>query len=114
MLDLDHLYGFLGNLRADTKERGQISLTRDNLLGTQRHFLDQIGKGLDEGVHHFVVLKGRQAGITTIMMALNLYWAFRHSGIGQTLVMHDEPTRDMLRQTLMMYYGSLPPAWRIS
>lgn len=112
MLDLDHLYGFLGNLRADTKERGQISLTRDNLLGTQRHFLDQIGKGLDEGVHHFVVLKGRQAGITTIMMALNLYWAFRHSGIGQTLVMHDEPTRDMLRQTLMMYYGSLPPAWR--
>lgn len=112
-MNLDHLHRFLGELQIDTKEMGPRKLTQENLLGTQRMFLHELNKGLAEGIHHFVVLKGRQAGITTFMMALNLYWAFMHKGIGQTLVQHDEATRDMLRQTLMMYYASLPEKWRV-
>jgi len=84
-----------------------------NLLGSQTYVMDEIKKGLDEDVHFFVILKGRQLGITTISLALDLYWHFTHPGLQGTLTTDTEENRDMFRSTLAMYMDGLPKEYRI-
>jgi len=58
-------------------------------------------------------LKGRQLGITTISLALDLYWHFTHPGLQGTLTTDTEENRDMFRSTLAMYMDGLPKEYRI-
>ena len=83
------------------------------LLGTQTYVMDEIQKGLADDVHFFVILKGRQLGITTISLALDLYWQFTHPGWQDTLVADTEENRDMFRSTLAMYIEGLPKEYKI-
>ena len=85
----------------------------DTLLGTQTYVMDEMAKGLAEDVHFFVILKGRQLGITTISLALDLYWHFVHAGLQGTLTTDTEENRDMFRSTLGMYMEGLPKEFRI-
>jgi hypothetical protein len=96
---------FCDQLKIDTKEGGVQSLK--NRLGSQKWVMERIAAGLDDDIHNFVILKCRQAGITTISLALDLYWVFKHQGMNGTLVTHDEPSRDLFRSTLQMYYDGL-------
>ena len=75
--------------------------------------MDEIARGLSEGIHHFTILKGRQLGITTISLALDLYWHFLNPGLQGTLVTDTEENRDMFRSTLAMYMEGLPKEFRI-
>jgi hypothetical protein len=72
--NLKQFYHFCSQLKIETKEQGLKKM--GNLLGTQTYVMDEIKKGLSEDVHFFVILKGRQLGITTISLALDLYWHF--------------------------------------
>ena len=83
------------------------------LLGTQTYVMEEIDKGLKEDVHFFVILKGRQLGITTVSLALELYWQFTHPGWQGTLVSDTEENRDMFRSTLGMYIDGLPKEYKI-
>lgn len=75
--------------------------------------MNEIAKGLDNDIHFFVILKGRQLGITTISLALDLYWQFTHPGWQGTLVADTEENRDMFRSTLAMYMEGLPKEFKI-
>ena len=86
--NLKHFYNFCKQLKIETKEQGLRKM--DNLLGTQTYVMDEIAKGLEEGIHFFVVLKGRQLGITTISLALDLYWHFLNPGLQGTLTTDTE------------------------
>jgi hypothetical protein len=110
---LDSFWRFCSQLRVDTKERGQTTLSKEILLGTQTHFIEEIVKGLENDVHFFVDLKGRQLGITTICLALDLFWHFRHSGMQGTLIADGERNREQNRATLRMYLEGLPNAFKI-
>lgn len=112
IFNVNHFWQFCAALRVDTKERGEVALTKDNLMGTQIYFIEEIAKGINEGKHSFVSLKGRQLGITTICLALDLYWSFKHKGMSGSLVTHDEETREMFRSTLTMYMAGLPNKWK--
>jgi hypothetical protein len=68
---------------------------------------------MNEGIHSFVVLKGRQLGITTISLALDLYWLFSRPGMHGSLVTHDEESRDMFKSTLTMYIDGLPKKFKV-
>ena len=83
------------------------------LLGTQTYVMEEIKKGLEDDVHFFVILKGRQLGITTVSLALDLYWQFTHPGWQGTLVADTEENRDMFRSTLAMYIEGLPKEYKI-
>jgi hypothetical protein len=109
--DLARFYKFCSNLRIETKEHGLQNL--DTLLATQVYVMNQIAKGLEEGVHFFVTLKGRQLGITTISLALDLYWLFTHAGLQATLTSDTEENKEMFRSTLGMYIDGLPNEWKI-
>ena len=109
--DLKRFYHFCSQLRIESKENGLIRM--DKLLGSQTYVMDEIAAGLEEGIHFFVILKGRQMGISTISLALDLYWLFTHPGLQGTLTTHDEESRDMFRSTLSMYMDGLDKAWKI-
>lgn len=111
--DIERFWQFCASLKVDTKEFGQISLSRENLLGTQIYFIEEVAKGLAEGVHEFVVLKGRQVAVTTICLALDLYWIGKNEGMSGAFVTHNEEAREMFRATLAEYLQNLPPKWAI-
>ena len=109
--NLAHFYEFCKTLQIETKEKGLVRM--DQLLGTQTYVMDEIAKGLEEGIHFFVVLKGRQLGITTISLALDLYWHFLNPGLQGTLTTDTEENRDMFRSTLAMYMDGLPKKYKV-
>jgi hypothetical protein len=109
--NLQQFYKFCSELKIETKEEGLKKMGK--LLGTQTYVMEEIQKGLNEDVHFFVILKGRQLGITTISLALDLYWQFTHPGWQGTLVSDTEENRDMFRSTLGMYIEGLPKEYKI-
>ena len=109
--NLAHFYEFCKTLQIETKEKGLVRM--DQLLGTQTYVMDEIAKGLEEGIHFFVVLKGRQLGITTISLALDLYWHFLNPGLQGTLTTDTEENRDMFRSTISMYMDGLPKKYKV-
>jgi len=109
--NLKQFYQFCSELKIETKEQGLRKM--DNLLGTQTYVMDEIATGLDNGIHFFVILKGRQLGITTISLALDLYWHYINAGLNGTLVTDTEENRDMFRGTLGAYMDGLPKEYKI-
>ena len=104
--NLKNFYKFCAELKIETKEEGLKKM--GTLLGTQTYVMEEMQKGLADDVHFFVILKGRQLGITTVSLALDLYWQFTHPGWQGTLVADTEENRDMFRSTLAMYIEGLP------
>lgn len=102
----------MNELRVDTKDYGTIRLGQ-KLLGTQKEYFKQIVKGLEDDIHEYWILKGRQVAITTATLALDLYWPFTHPGMGCTLVADEEGNSKMFRDTLTNYTKNLPPAYNI-
>ncbi len=109
--DLGEFHRFCEALEIESKEFGLITLG-SRFLGTQRYFFEEVFRGLNEGVHEFVVLKGRQLGISTACLALDLYWAFKFDGMQCTLATDTEENRESFRTTLTMYMDSLPQRWK--
>ena len=109
--NLQQFYHFCSQLKIETKEEGLRKM--DNLLGTQTYVMQEIADGLAEDIHFFVILKGRQLGITTISLALDLYWHFINNGLQGTLTTDTEENRDMFRSTLAMYMDGLPKEYKI-
>ena len=109
--NLKQFYTFCSELKIETKEQGLRKM--DNLLGTQTYVMDEIASGLENGIHFFVILKGRQLGITTISLALDLYWHYINAGLNGTLVTDTEENRDMFRGTLGSYMDGLPKEFKI-
>jgi Terminase RNaseH-like domain len=107
MFSLPAFYRFCNSLRIDTKESGAIILGK-SFMKSQRRLINEIGSGLENGVHEFVTLKARQLGISTASLAIDLYWAGKYRGVSGALITHDEPSREQFRTTLQMYYQSLP------
>ena len=69
---------FLKQLKVQSKDYGLVPF---RLLGSQRYLLDEICTALDNGITVIYVLKNRQAGISTFLLALDLFWAFEHKGL---------------------------------
>lgn len=111
MFDFDHFGEFLGALRVNTKELGVVYLG-DSLLGTQRRWLREVQIGLEQDVHEFVTLKCRQIGISTVSLALDMYYAGKYECQG-AIVVHDEPARSQFRQIFTMYHDGLSSEWQI-
>ena len=104
---------FIDKLRIDSKEvaaedeRG----ARLELWQTQRMCLEQMAEGLILGRRMFYILKGRQEGISTLTLAIFLFWiAIRPRTIG-ALVTPSEEVRDAFRDTLARYVASFPASF---
>jgi hypothetical protein len=113
VFNIEKFWDFCSELRIDTKELGPIRLTQDHITGSQRYFVEQLADGLNNGIHTFVVLKGRQVMITTICLAIDLFWLGMYEGMSGSLSTQDEPTRDMIKEMLEMYLDGLPIKYKM-
>ncbi len=105
---------FLENIRIDSKhetaqddERG-IKL---DLWESQQRVLNAIGNGLDQGCHVFYILKSRQLGVSTITVAILIFWAAIHKRINCALVIDNEENSQKFRAMVVKYVESFPEGY---
>lgn len=103
--DVERFERFCLNLRIDSKEMGRTPLA---WLGSQRYLVEKIAEGLKNDIHMFVVLKGRQLGISAVTLALDLYWMFKHGGLQGAVVTDTDENREVFRSYIAQYRASLP------
>lgn len=78
---------------------------------SQRRFVQEVGQGLDNDIHVFRVLKSRQLGITTVSLAIDVFWLALHPGLIGCLVTDTEKNREADRNILIHYINSMPEGY---
>jgi hypothetical protein len=81
------------------------------LWESQKRFLEFVGDGLDQGIRQFYCLKSRQLGLTTISLAIDIFWLAMHKNLTCALVTENEKNRDKNRAILRKYVNSFPPSY---
>lgn len=104
---------FIRHLRIDSKEIYSPELagvggSKFTLYNSQRIFLEQLADGLENNVHTFHVLKARQLGMSTISLAIDIFWLAMHPGCQGALVVDTDDNRDKFRLILRRYIQSFP------
>lgn len=104
---------FVRDLRISSKE---ITSTDDRgvkleLWESQRRFLSEIATGLDDDIRTFICLKSRQLGITTISLAIDVFWLAVHSNLTGALVSDTDKNRNKNRSQIERYVKSLPDGY---
>ncbi len=102
---------FLKQLKVQSKDYGLVPF---KLLGSQRYLLDQIEQGMAEGITVFYILKNRQAGISTFLLALDLFWAFEHKGLLGVFITHEEGSRDDFRSAIEVFFAETPKTHKVN
>jgi hypothetical protein len=103
------IYDLLQAVEIDTKEQGR---THVEPWLAQRMVIDAVAKGLDEGVHEFVVLKCRQVAITTVCSVIELFWALANPGVQGAIIADRTDNLERLRRIFAALLETLPPEWR--
>jgi len=85
----------------------------DVLYSAQYRFLEKIADGLDNGIRDFKCLKSRQLGISTISLALDVFWASVHDRLQGSIITDTDGNRDKFRILLEQYIQSLPRGLRV-
>jgi hypothetical protein len=105
---------FVKDIRISSKE---IASSDDrgsplNLWESQTRFLNEVGSGLDDGLRIFNCLKGRQAGVTTISLALvDVFWYAMHPTLIGCLVCDTEKNSEANRMLIERYVNSFPEGY---
>jgi len=96
---------FVKRIKILSKDYGRIDV---EFLGTQEFILDEIVKGIKEGITTFVILKGRQQGSTTLFMLINFFYALEYKGLLGTFILHEEKALGKWRALIDMLLESMP------
>jgi len=101
---------FVSDIRITSKE----AVSQDErgtpleMWESQRRFIKEVGTGLDNGIHKFYCLKSRQLGVTTVSLAIDVFWLALHPNLIGCLVTDTEKNREANRQLLQKYVESFP------
>ena len=106
----DKFLQFLKQLKVQSKDYG---LSPFRLLGSQVYLLDELCDALDEGITTLYVLKARQLGISSFLLALDMFWAFSHKGLLGVLIVHEEQARDDFRTAIEVFFAETPKTHKI-
>ena len=102
---------FIQYLRIDSKElqseddRGSVL----DLWTSQKLFLKELAWGLSRGIRIFYVLKSRQLGVSTVSLAIDIFWLAMFPGTIGCLVLDKESNRETFRAVIKRYIQSFPP-----
>jgi len=113
---LDCFLDFIKYLTIPSKEidgGGRPVPLLDIMYGAQHRFLQEIASGLDDGIHDFKCLKGRQQGISSISLAVDVFWLSMHDKLQGALITDDDANKEKFRILIEQYIGSLPRGLRV-
>lgn len=105
----DGIYNLLSSVEIDTKEEGRVHVEP---WPSQRLVIDGVCKGLEEGVHEFVILKCRQVAITTVCSVIELFWALANPGTQGAIIADRTDNLERLRRIFASLLETLPREWR--
>src|SRR5499427_5250783 len=103
------IYDLLTSVSIDTKELGR---THGEPWPSQRLVIDAVTRGLQEGVHEFVVLKCRQVACTTVCSVIELFWALANEGTQGAIIADRADNLERLRRIFASLLETLPPEWK--
>jgi hypothetical protein len=103
------LYDLLTSVEIDAKETGRGHVEP---WPSQRIVIDAIARGLNEGVHEFVILKSRQMAITTVCSVIELFWALTCPGVQGAIIADRTDNLERLRRIFATLLETLPEEWR--
>lgn len=103
------IYELLSAVEIDTKEEGRAHV---EAWQSQRLVIDAVAKGLQEGVHEFVILKCRQVAITTVCSVIELFWALANPGVQGAIIADRTDNLERLRRIFASLLETLPDEWR--
>ena len=106
----DGLYDLLSSVELQTKELGR---SRVEPWLSQRMVIDMVADGLNNDVHEFVILKCRQAAITTVCSVIELFWALANPGVQGAVVADRTDNLERLRRIFAALLETLPSVWRL-
>ncbi len=96
---------YIKYLKIQSRDYGRVSL---NLLGSQTYILNEVVKGIAEGITTFVILKGRQQGSTTLFLAIDFFYALEYPGLLGTFILHEEKALAKWRAQIEIQLASMP------
>lgn len=102
---------FLKALKVQSKDFGLVPF---RLLGSQAYLLDEIERALAQSITTIYVLKSRQIGISTLLLALDMFWAFEHRGLLGVFMIHKEEARDDFRAAIEIFFAETPKSHRVN
>lgn len=79
-----------------------------NLYGSQMRFLEEMAAGLAEGVRIFYCLKSRQLGVTTISLAIDVFFLAMFPGTRAALIVDESRNAESFRRIVELYVKSFP------
>ena len=82
-----------------------------DLWSSQIRFLEELADGLEQGIREFCILKSRQLGITTICLAIDVFWMAMYSGTSGAIVTDSEDNREAARRQLRQIINSVPEGY---
>ena len=98
------------HVKIDSKEEGTVAL---KLNGCQKFLVDEIADALDDNIHHFVILKSRQLGISTIMLALVNFWTTVHDGLQGAVITDSDENKQYFRSILNLIHDTIPKGLKV-
>lgn len=106
---------FISNMTISSKELDSSKPVPllDVLYTAQYRFMEEVAEGLDRGIHDFKCLKSRQLGVSTISLALDVFWASVHDKLQGALITDTDGNRDKFRILIEQYIESLPRGLRV-
>jgi hypothetical protein len=112
---MDCFLEFLGGMTISSKELDSAKPVPllDVLYTAQYRFLEEIADGLQADCHDYKVLKSRQLGISTVSLALDVFWASVHDKLQGAIITDTDGNRDKFRILLEQYIESLPRGLRV-
>ncbi|MEM0172918.1 MAG: hypothetical protein QXI16_00260 [Sulfolobaceae archaeon] len=99
----------------ESKDKGRMSFAPSNWFGTQKYLIDRIFNTIEKNPNKrtFVILKGRQEGITTIANALDLFYVMYHNSMSAAILSSDIKVENNMRMTIYSYYQNLSKKYKI-
>lgn len=79
-----------------------------NLWTSQKRYLEEIAEGLERGVRTFICLKGRQEGISTVSVAVLVFWCAFFPSTQAALVTDTAANAAKFRALIKTYINSFP------
>lgn len=112
---MDCFLEFLSGMTISSKELDSAKPVPllDVLYSAQYRFLEEIADGLTRNIHEFFALKSRQLGISTVSLALDVFWASVHDKLQGSIITDTDGNRDKFRILLEQYIESLPRGLRV-
>lgn len=98
------------NVRITSKEKGVTPLYP--LWGTQQYYVDEVERATREDIHEVATLKGRQDGLSTVGVTLDVHYLNHIPGIQGEIIFDSDENRTYFRDIITQVVESIPKPLR--